>query len=54
MLGSMEDEQTFSTSYFMKSKLRNCLNDQMHAIVGMYSYIFYTLNTFPYDACFDD
>jgi hypothetical protein len=54
MLGSMEDEQTFCTSSFMKSKLRNYFNDHMHTIVGMYFYIFYTLNTLPYDACFHD
>ncbi len=28
VLGLMEDEHTFSTLTFMKSKLRNCLNEQ--------------------------
>jgi hypothetical protein len=39
---------------FMKSKLMNRLNEHLHTIVGMYSQTFFTLNTFLYDACFDD
>jgi hypothetical protein len=54
VLGSMEDKQTFSTLSFMKSKLRNHLNEHLHAIVGMYFQTFFTSNTFPYDVCFDD
>ncbi len=52
-VGVMEDE-TFSTLSFMKSRLRNCLNEHLHIVVGMYSQTFYILNTFLYDACFDD
>jgi hypothetical protein len=36
MLGSMEDEWTFSTLSFMKSKLRNHLNEHLNNVVGMY------------------
>jgi len=54
VLGLVEDKCTFSTLSFMKSKLKNCLNEHLHTIVGVYSQPFFTLNTFPYDACFDD
>jgi hypothetical protein len=54
MLGSMEDEQTFSTFFFMKSKLRNCLNEHLNNVVGMYSQSFFSLNTLPYDTCFEN
>jgi hypothetical protein len=37
MLGSMEDEWTFSTISFMKSKLGNHLNEHLNGVVGMYS-----------------
>jgi len=37
VLGSMEDERTFATFCFMKSKLKNFLNKHLHVIVGMYS-----------------
>jgi hypothetical protein len=53
-VGSMEDERTFSTLFFMESKSKNHLNEHMHMVVGISSQIFFTLNTFPYDACFDD
>jgi hypothetical protein len=36
MLGLTEDEQTFSTFFFMKSKLRNHFSEHLHAIIGMY------------------
>jgi hypothetical protein len=54
MLGLMEDECTFSTLSFMKSKLRNHFNEHLHIVVEMYSQTFFTLNTFPYDTCFDN
>jgi len=44
----------FSTHFFMKSKLRNRLNDHLHIVVRMYFETFYGLNTFMYDATFDD
>jgi hypothetical protein len=54
VLGSLKDEKTFSTFFFMKSKLKNHLNEHLHIVVGMYFQTFYTLDTFSYDACFDD
>jgi hypothetical protein len=36
VLGSMEDERTFSTFFFMKSKLKNRLNKHLHIVGGMY------------------
>jgi hypothetical protein len=54
MLGLMEDDQTFSTFSFMKSKLRNRFNEHLNIVVGMYFQTFYSLNTFPYDTCFED
>jgi hypothetical protein len=53
VLGFVEDEQVFSTLSFMKLGLKNCLNEHLHIIVGMYSQTSYILNTFPYDKCFD-
>jgi hypothetical protein len=37
VLRLVEDEKTFSTFSFMKSRLRNRLNEHLHTIVGMYS-----------------
>jgi hypothetical protein len=47
VLGSMEDEQTFSTLSFMKSKMRNRLNEHLHTIVGMYYQIFFHFEHLP-------
>ncbi len=54
MLGLMEDDWTFFTFSFMKSKLRNRFNEHLNIVVGMYSQTFCNLNTFPYDTCFED
>ncbi len=54
MLGLLEDEQTFFTFFFMKSKLRNRRNEHLNIVVGMYFQTFYSLNSFPYNACFED
>jgi hypothetical protein len=43
VLGSMEDERTFSTLYFMKSKLINRLNEHLHMVVHIYPQTFFTL-----------
>jgi hypothetical protein len=37
VLGSVEDERTFSTLFFMKSKLRNRLSHHLHTLLGMFS-----------------
>jgi hypothetical protein len=49
-VGVSVDEQTFSILYFMKSKLRNYLNEHLQIVVWIYSQTFYILNT----TCFDD
>jgi hypothetical protein len=41
MLGSVEDEHTFSTLGFMKYKLRNCLRSHLDTTVKMFSQPFY-------------
>lgn len=41
VLGNMEDEQTLSTLFFMKSKLQNGLNEHFPMVVNMYSQTFY-------------
>ena len=47
VLGSVEDERTFSTLSFMKSKLRNRLGGHMDTCVNLFSQSFFTLETFP-------
>ncbi len=54
VLRSMEDEWTFSTSYFMKSKLRNKLNEHFHVVVRMYSQTFFTFKNFMYNVAFEE
>ncbi len=49
ILGSVEDEHTFSTFSFMQNKL--CEHSAI--IVGMFSQPFFTLENFPYDATFE-
>lgn len=53
VLGSVEDERTFSSLSFLKDKLRNRLdNSHLALVVGMHAQDVYTLEDFPYDACF--
>jgi len=47
VLGSVEDERTFSTLSFMKSKLRNRLGGHVDTCVKLFSQEFFTLETFP-------
>jgi hypothetical protein len=42
----MEDERTFSTLMFIKSKLQNQLCEHLDLVVRMFAQPFYT---FPYD-----
>ena len=52
VLGSVEDERTFSLS-FLKDKTRNMLdNAHLSLVVGMHAQEVYTLKTFRYVACF--
>ena len=54
VLGSIEDERTFSTLSFMKNKLKNRLNVHLPLAVAMHPQEFYTLTDFPYNAAYDD
>jgi hypothetical protein len=53
VLGSVEDEKCFSSVGFLKNKLRNPLDNNLEVVVGMYSQRIFTLETFPYETCFD-
>jgi hypothetical protein len=48
VVGCVEDEKTFSTINFMKSKLCNCLTTHFDLVVQMYAQKFYKLETFPF------
>lgn len=50
VLGSVEDERTFSTLGFMKSKLRNRLGGHLDTCVKMFSQQFFTLQSFPFNS----
>ena len=50
VLGSVEDERTFSSLGFMKSKVRNRLGGHLNAVVKMFSQPFYTQADSPYAA----
>ncbi len=50
VLGSIEDERTFSNLTFMKSKLCNKLTAHIDLCVCMFTYNFYNVSNFPYDA----
>lgn len=48
VLGNVEDEGTFNSLSFLKSKSRNWLPTQLDLVVRMFAKDFYTLNAFPY------
>jgi hypothetical protein len=50
ILGSVEDERTFSNLAFMKSKLHNKLTTHFNLYVRMFTHNFYNVSNFPYDA----
>ena len=54
VLGSVEDERTFSTLSFMKNKLRNRLATHLPLVVGMHAQEFYGIEDFPYDAAYEE
>jgi len=54
VIGSVEDERTFSSLTFLKSKLRATLVDNLEVAVGMYSQRVFTLESFPYQRVFED
>jgi hypothetical protein len=47
ILGSVEDERTFSTLNYMKSKVRNNLQEHLDLVVRMYGQNFYDLKSYP-------
>ncbi len=49
VLGSMEDERTFSNLAFMKNKLCNRLTTHLDLCVHMFTHNFYNVINFPYD-----
>ncbi len=53
VLGNVENGHYFSSSAFLKNKLRATLHPYLPLVVGMYSQFFYILETFPYVATFD-
>jgi hypothetical protein len=46
ILGSVEDERTFSTLNYMKSKVRNNLQEHLDLVVRMYGQNFYDLKSY--------
>jgi hypothetical protein len=53
VLGSVDDERTFSSLKFLKSRLRNRLEDKLPLVVKMHGQNFYTQETFPYKQVLD-
>jgi hypothetical protein len=54
VLGSVEDERTFSTLSFMKDKLCNRLQTHLPLAVSMHGQNFYDINSFPYEEAYND
>jgi hypothetical protein len=53
VLGSCEDERTFSTLAFVKNKVRNRLQGNLDTCICMFSQGWYSLESFPYNQAFD-
>jgi hypothetical protein len=53
VLGSYEDERTFSTLSFVKNKVMNRLQGNLDTCIRMFSQGWYTLESFPYNQAFD-
>jgi hypothetical protein len=53
VMGSIQDERTFSMVSFMKSKLCDRLGKHLSMAVGFKSQKFFTLEDFPYDVAYD-
>jgi hypothetical protein len=49
VIGSVEDERTFSTLSWMKSKVRNRLNAHLDCTISVYTQNYFKLDTFPYE-----
>ncbi len=48
VLGKVENEKTFSTFIFMKSKSRNQLTTHLDLVVRMYAQNLFTFQSFPF------
>jgi hypothetical protein len=48
VLGSVEDERTFSSLKFIKSRLKNRLEGYLNTVVSVFSQGYYNLESFPY------
>jgi hypothetical protein len=48
IIGSMEDERTFSNMSFLENKLRNRLTTRLDFVMRMYAESFYSLETLPF------
>jgi hypothetical protein len=53
VLGSCEDERTFSTLSFVKSKVRNRLQGNLDTSIRMLNQGWYFLESFPYNQAYD-
>jgi hypothetical protein len=54
VMGSVEDERTFSSVAFLKSRVRNSLlKNHLSVVVGMYSQKLYTMENFLYAETFE-
>jgi hypothetical protein len=49
IMGSMEDDKTFSTLMFLKTKLWNQLFEHLDLKVCMFAQLFYVVDIFPSD-----
>jgi hypothetical protein len=54
VIGSVENERTFSTLDFMKSKLRNRLVRHLDIAICMFAQDFFTKETFPFQVVIMD
>jgi hypothetical protein len=54
VLGNVEDERTFNSLPFLKSKLRIRLTTHLDLVVHMFAQDFYTLKIFPYQVAILD
>jgi hypothetical protein len=54
VLGSVEDERTFSNLAFIKNKVRNWLGGHLDTTMRMYFQGFYDLQSFPYHDAFNN
>jgi hypothetical protein len=46
IIGSMEDERTFSTLAFMKTRIQNCLCEHLDMVIWMFAQLFIPLIPF--------